>query len=109
LAQESSHKKAAKFIEERLSESWNDFSNEEKEKMLSEIGAWFRNLDEIREQIKEEVEELELAAETAEVEKKYEITVKMLKDFTDEELQDLREKAGILLQKRQTKRSDEQS
>lgn len=104
LKQKSYHKKAKKFIEERLSESWNDFSNEEKDKMLSEIGAWFRNLDEIREQIKEEVEELELVAETEEVEKKYEITVKMLNDFTDEELQELIEKAGNLLQNRKNTR-----
>lgn len=103
MNQESAHKKAKKFIEERLDESWNEFSNDEKEKMLSEVRDWFRNLDELREEIQEEVEEIESAAKTAETEKKYEIALKMLNDFTDEELQELKEKTESLLQKRQKK------
>ena len=50
MTQESSSKKAKKFIEEQLSKSWNDFSDEEKEKILSEVEEWFRNLEENREQ-----------------------------------------------------------
>jgi hypothetical protein len=50
LTQESSSKKAKKFIEEQLSKSWNDFSDEEKKKILSEVEEWFKTLDEAREQ-----------------------------------------------------------
>ena len=50
MTQESSSKKAKKFIEEQLSKSWNDFSDEEKKKILSEVEEWFKNLDENREQ-----------------------------------------------------------
>ena len=50
MTQESSSKKAKKFIEEQLRKSWNDFSDEEKEKILSEVEEWFRNLEENREQ-----------------------------------------------------------
>ena len=50
MTQESSSKKAKKFIEEQLSKSWNDFSNEEKKKILSEVEEWFKNLDESRQQ-----------------------------------------------------------
>ena len=50
MTQESTSKKAKKFIEEQLSKSWNDFSNEEKKKILSEVEEWFKTLDEAREQ-----------------------------------------------------------
>jgi len=50
LTKEFSSKKAKEFIEKRLSESWNDFSDEDKKKMLSEIEEWFKNPDENREQ-----------------------------------------------------------
>jgi len=50
LTQASSGEKAKKFIEEQLSKSWNDFSDEEKKKILSEVEEWFKNLDEARDQ-----------------------------------------------------------
>ena len=50
MTKEFSSKKAKEFIEKRLSESWNDFSDEDKKKMLSEIEEWFKNPDENREQ-----------------------------------------------------------
>ena len=50
MTQESSSKKAKKFIEEQLSKSWNDFSDEEKKKILSEVEEWFKTLDEARDQ-----------------------------------------------------------
>jgi len=53
LTQESPSKKAKKFIEEQLSKSWNDFSDEEKKKILSEIEEWYKNLYENREETRD--------------------------------------------------------
>jgi len=53
LTQESSSKKAKKFIEEQLSKSWNDFSDEEKKKILSEVEEWFKTLDEARKKVEQ--------------------------------------------------------